>query len=113
MTTRADCDRAFDNLKDAALAVGYDPERVARWGYSIGSKTYGNTSRLFQVGADTIQQGLNPASDRYPYGSGHYSAGNLPEFLGWGPTDTLDSLRTITRTLWAVAYLKREELSHG
>lgn len=100
---RADLDAAFNRLKIAAIDAGFDADRVNRWDYSIGSRTYGNTFRLYQFGANQIDHDgtRGYGSDAYPYGSGHYST-DLPEFLGWTKQEAFDTMQTIISTLWAV-----------
>lgn len=105
-TTRTRAQRlsdAFDRfLRAAEFAKLSTPSRRERWNYSTGSRTYGNTFKLYQLGADTRAQAYGGGSQAYPYGSGHYRAAGLPEFLGWTTDEAIATLDAYSAALNAV-----------
>ena len=103
MTKREELETLTLTLRNAAVTAGLtDEASAARWGVDVGSKTYGRAFRLYQFGADTVAP--QHGDERYPFGTGHYSAAGLPDYLGMTHAECVRSLRMIIETLSAINY---------
>lgn len=104
---------AFERFMNAAEAakLGTASQRK-RWDYSTGSRYYGNSFQLYQVGADSKDRlyGGEP-SKAYPFGSGHYQCATLPQFLGWTTDEAIATLDAYTAALYAVSAQRKARRS--
>ena len=101
-TTSKDLARAFERFMYAAAqaSLGTASQRK-RWAYSEGSRYYGNSFKLYQVGADTKAQAEPWNSPEFPYGSGHHACATLPAFLGWSKAEAVATLDAYSAALEA------------
>ncbi len=97
--TRADLDGALAHLIAEAKEAGVPAERTQRWRLITGSKLYGNSYQLVQVGSDEPDnvQGSEP----FPFGTGHYRCAGMPNYLGFTGREAYEALRFLADGLYA------------